>query len=66
MKRTGQKMAVFPVDVRMKKNPIDSVLAEAEKSIEEEIFQSLEKLTIKDLKDRVNETITEEGFSYII
>ena len=66
LERTNQKIEIMPVGMEHKKGPIDEVLSEVCSTIEEEICKSLKDYTIKQLKQRMKEKVTETGFHYVI
>ncbi|MFC1548888.1 RrF2 family transcriptional regulator [Candidatus Omnitrophota bacterium] len=66
LERTGQRIDILPHDVRGKKNPLDEVLSGAAALLKKGITKDLGKITIKSMRKRIKERVTETGLDYII
>jgi Rrf2 family protein len=66
LEKTGQRIDILPPDIKGKVNAIDDVLLEAGEMAKNEIHKGLKKLTIKSLRKKMGEKVTETGFNYVI
>ena len=66
LERTSQRIDIFPYDVKMGEHPIDDVLLCSGEVLEKDMCRDLKKVTIKNLRKKLSEKVTETGFNYAI